>query len=156
MQRLLQSFRHHRLLRPLTRSPPVADMSGNIQNIPLSVLLSWPQPNYDNPERRSWMPVYAGILQAASTLTVITRLWLRAKGQAGPLGLDDVRTPKPRAHVPPVLTSSQALLFLHGWDQSPSLPSPSSAPRGMAMERTPGTFRSSLTQNCPCVLGPHR
>jgi hypothetical protein len=86
-------------------------MSSNIQNIPLSVLLSWPQPNYDNPERRAWMPVYAGILQAVSTLTVITRLWLRAKGQAGPLGLDDVRTPNPFAHVQPVLTSSQALLF---------------------------------------------
>jgi hypothetical protein len=41
------------------------------------------------------MPVYAGILQAASTVTVITRLVLRAKGQAGPLGLDDVRSSIP-------------------------------------------------------------
>jgi hypothetical protein len=57
------------------------------------------------------MPLYAGILQAVSTLTVITRLWLRAKGQAGPLGLDDVRTSEHCAHIPPILTPSQALLF---------------------------------------------
>jgi hypothetical protein len=90
-------------------------MSGNIQNIPLSVLLTWPTPNYDDPVRRSWMPLYAGILQAASTLTVLTRLWLRARGQAGPLGLDDVRTSKPLPQArTAILTSSQAFL-LPGW-----------------------------------------
>jgi len=57
------------------------------------------------------MPVYAGILQAASTLTVITRLCLRAKGRAGPLGLDDVRITNPLTQIRSILTSSQALLF---------------------------------------------
>jgi hypothetical protein len=115
VHRLLHVRRHHRFSRPLTRSLPFAVMSGNIQNIPLSVLLSWPTPNYDDPVRRTWMPLYAGILQAASTLTVLTRLWLRARGQAGPLGLDDVRTSKPLPQVRiTILTSSQALL-LPGW-----------------------------------------
>jgi hypothetical protein len=66
-------------------------MSGNLHRLDPSVYLTWPPPNYIDPVRRSWMPAYAGTLQAASSIAVILRLWLRARKQAGPLGLDDVR-----------------------------------------------------------------
>lgn len=36
------------------------------------------------------MPVYAGLLQAVTTLLLGTRLWLRSQKEAGALGLDDV------------------------------------------------------------------
>ena len=65
-------------------------MSGNLHRPDPSVYLTFPAPNYIDPVRRSWMPGYAGTLQAASSLAVILRLWLRARKQAGPLGLDDV------------------------------------------------------------------
>jgi hypothetical protein len=65
-------------------------MSGNLHRPDPSVYLSWPTPNYIDPVRRSWMPAYAITLQAASTLVVVLRLWLRGRKQAGPLGLDDV------------------------------------------------------------------
>jgi hypothetical protein len=65
-------------------------MSGNLHRLDPSVYLSWPTPNYVNPERRSWMPAYAGTLTAVASVAVILRLWLRARKQAGPLGLDDV------------------------------------------------------------------
>jgi len=64
-------------------------MPGNLQPIPESVLASWPTPNYDDPVRRTWMPAYAGILQALTTLLLGTRFWLRIRKQAGALGLDD-------------------------------------------------------------------
>lgn len=65
-------------------------MSGNLNRLDPSVYATWPTPNYVNPIRRSWMPLYAGILQGVSSLIVITRLWLRARNKAGPFGLDDV------------------------------------------------------------------
>jgi hypothetical protein len=77
-------------LQYLFRFVPTTIMSGNLHRPDPSVYLSWPTPNYVNPVRRSWMPAYAGTLQAASTLVVVLRLWLRARKQAGPLGLDDV------------------------------------------------------------------
>lgn len=74
----------------LPRFRSTAIMSGNLHRPDPSVYASWPTPNYIDPVRRAWMPPYAGTLQAASTLAVVTRLWLRARKQAGPLGLDDV------------------------------------------------------------------
>jgi hypothetical protein len=65
-------------------------MSGNLHRVDPSVYLTWPTPNYIDPVRRSWMPEYAVTLQAASSIAVILRLWLRATKKAGPLGLDDV------------------------------------------------------------------
>jgi hypothetical protein len=65
-------------------------MSGNLHRLDPSVYLSWPTPNYVNPERRAWMPAYAGTLTAVASLAVVTRFWLRVRKQAGPLGLDDV------------------------------------------------------------------
>ncbi|PPJ54238.1 hypothetical protein CBER1_05157 [Cercospora berteroae] len=64
-------------------------MPGNLQSIPASVIASWPPPNYDNPERRAWMPIFGGILQCVTTVLFTTRLGLRAGGQAGGFGLDD-------------------------------------------------------------------
>lgn len=72
-----------------------ANMPGNIHTIPLTVIASWPTPNYIDPERRPWMPEFAGILTAVSSLMVVTRLWLRTRKQAGALGLDDVGVAKP-------------------------------------------------------------
>ncbi|KAM0713205.1 hypothetical protein Q7P35_000657 [Cladosporium inversicolor] len=88
-------------------------MSGNLHRPDPSVYLSWPTPNYIDPVRRSWMPAYAGTLQAASSLAVILRLYLRARKQAGPLGLDDVCTFYVTTN-PTQLTSTKALL-LPGW-----------------------------------------
>jgi hypothetical protein len=66
-------------------------MSGNSNAPDPSVFASWPKPNYIDPVRRSWMPQYAGTLTAVSSLVVVLRLYLRARKQAGPPGLDDVR-----------------------------------------------------------------
>lgn len=71
-------------------------MPGNLQSIPASVIASWPPPNYNDPERRAWMPVFGGILQGVTTVLFTTRLGLRAGGQAGGFGLDDVRQSEDR------------------------------------------------------------
>lgn len=73
-------------------------MPGNLQNIPASVIASWPTPNYIDPVRRTWMPAYAGVLQVVMTLMLGTRLWLRTQKKAGALGLDDVR----EVHIDPI------------------------------------------------------
>ena len=68
-------------------------MPGNIQDISPAVIATWPEPNYKDPVTRDWMPEYAGVLQALTTLMVGTRLWLRVQKKAGALGLDDVCDP---------------------------------------------------------------
>lgn len=65
-------------------------MPGNLQSVDPAVIAQWPTPNYVDPVRRTWMPAYAGVLQAITTVMVGTRLVLRAQRKAGPLGLDDV------------------------------------------------------------------
>jgi hypothetical protein len=65
-------------------------MPGNIINLTPADVLAWPKPNYDNPVRRTWMPIFSGLTFAAATLMVATRFWLRIRGHAGKLGLDDV------------------------------------------------------------------
>lgn len=62
---------------------------GNIQEIPPSVLKSWPTPNYVYPIRRTWMPVFALTWQVASTILVWGRFYLRIRHLAGPFGYDD-------------------------------------------------------------------
>lgn len=64
-------------------------MGGNLPHIPLEVFISWPTPDYVDPVRRTWMPLYVGILQAVTTLLVCIRLWLRIRNKAGPFGMDD-------------------------------------------------------------------
>jgi hypothetical protein len=65
-------------------------MPGNIINLTPADVLAWPKPNYVDPVRRTWMPFFSGITFAAATLMVATRFWLRIRGHAGRLGLDDV------------------------------------------------------------------
>ncbi|KAK5716092.1 hypothetical protein LTR15_009917 [Elasticomyces elasticus] len=60
-------------------------MPGNLADIPTSVILTWPPPNYAHPNpQRTWIVPFVGVLQGITTL-----LWLRARQQAGQLGLDD-------------------------------------------------------------------
>lgn len=74
------------------------------------MLASWPQPNYVNPVERTWMPAYAGVLQAVTTILVSLRLGLRLRNKAGSLGLDDVRASQWR-HLQESAKSSQVLLI---------------------------------------------
>ena len=67
-------------------------MPGNIINLTPADVLSWPKPNYVDPVRRTWMPIFAGITFGTATLMVAMRFWLRIRGHAGKLGLDDVST----------------------------------------------------------------
>ncbi|KAK0252515.1 hypothetical protein B0A54_05774 [Friedmanniomyces endolithicus] len=65
-------------------------MPGNLQDIPASVILTWPAPNYEHPHpQRTWIVPWVAVLQSVMTLLVGTRLWLRATRKAGILGLDD-------------------------------------------------------------------
>ncbi|KAF7186131.1 hypothetical protein HII31_12546 [Pseudocercospora fuligena] len=65
-------------------------MPGNIINLSPADVAKWPEPNYVDPERRTWMPAYAGVLYGVASIMIATRLWLRAKKYAGGLGLDDL------------------------------------------------------------------
>nr|POE99520.1 hypothetical protein CFP56_52910 [Quercus suber] len=62
----------------------------NIIGLTLEDVAKWPPPNYADPPRQTWMPIYAAIFYAVGTLMVGTRLWLRAAKQAGGLWWDDV------------------------------------------------------------------
>ncbi|KAF2239458.1 hypothetical protein EV356DRAFT_528056 [Viridothelium virens] len=72
---------------PITGSLPDGSIRGTI---PISVVLSWPPPNYDNPIRRPWMAALAVPLAVASTFTVSVRLWSRFTRQVGNFGIDDI------------------------------------------------------------------
>jgi len=63
---------------------------GNINEIPPSVLESWPEPNLVDPVRRTWMPAFAMSWMVASTLLVWGRFYLRVRRISGPFGLDDI------------------------------------------------------------------
>ena len=65
-------------------------LSSNILDFTPELIASWPAPNYENPARITWMPIYASVWFGAATLLVVVRLWLRWRGHAGQLGLDDV------------------------------------------------------------------
>lgn len=70
------------------------DMSGsgsNIAHLSPEDIAKWPAPNYENPDRLTWMPAYSSIWFIAATLLFGMRCWLRVRGHAGRLGLDDVR-----------------------------------------------------------------
>ncbi|KAK4997559.1 hypothetical protein LTR66_003038 [Elasticomyces elasticus] len=64
-------------------------MPGNIHDVPIAVIESWPAPNFVNPVRRNWMPAYAITLQVLTTILVSARFWSRLKRQAGGFGTDD-------------------------------------------------------------------
>ncbi|KAI6831932.1 hypothetical protein KC340_g3538 [Hortaea werneckii] len=65
-------------------------MPGNLISITPEDIQSWPEPNYNDPVQRKWMPPYTITLCAASTIMLGLRLWLRATKKAGNLGLDDL------------------------------------------------------------------
>lgn len=65
-------------------------MPGNIHEVPEHVLAHWPEPNYVDPVTRSWLPAFAFVFPAVSTVLIAGRFWLRATKQAGGFGLDDV------------------------------------------------------------------
>lgn len=65
-------------------------MPGNIINLTPADMAKWPTPNYENPDRRTWLPAFSATMFAAATMMVAMRFWLRIRGHAGKLGLDDV------------------------------------------------------------------
>ncbi|KAI7464523.1 hypothetical protein KC357_g7895 [Hortaea werneckii] len=66
-------------------------MPGNFDEIPEDVAASWPDPNYDHPRNhRAWLPEFAIVFLAVSTILVAGRLYERGMKRAGGWGLDDV------------------------------------------------------------------
>ncbi|KXL48519.1 hypothetical protein M433DRAFT_63063 [Acidomyces richmondensis BFW] len=65
-------------------------MPGNFHSIPESVLQSWPKPNYIDPVRRGWLPVFSCTWLGASTILIAVRFYMRARKEAGVFGLDDL------------------------------------------------------------------
>jgi hypothetical protein len=64
-------------------------MPGNFQDVPASVIASWPAPNYVDPVERTWMPYLTYPLVSVSTVLIAGRFYLRARGLAGQFGFDD-------------------------------------------------------------------
>ncbi|GAB7364898.1 hypothetical protein MBLNU230_g5689t1 [Neophaeotheca triangularis] len=64
-------------------------MPGNIASIPESVIAQWPEPNYEDPETRTWLPALAVMMLFLSTVFVAIRMSLRWKKIGGNFGLDD-------------------------------------------------------------------
>ena len=66
-------------------------MPGNFHDIPKSVRAQWPTAHYANPSvKREWLPILSCTLLGFSTVLVGGRLFLRARKQAGVLGIDDL------------------------------------------------------------------
>jgi hypothetical protein len=65
-------------------------LSSNILDQTPDVISKWPKANYDNPDQLTWLPIYTCIWFGAATIMVAMRFWLRSRGHAGRLGLDDV------------------------------------------------------------------
>jgi hypothetical protein len=64
--------------------------NSNIAHLTPEIISNWPTPNYDNPDRITWLPIYSGIWFGAATILLVLRYWLRVRGYAGKFGLDDV------------------------------------------------------------------
>lgn len=65
-------------------------MPGNLAQIPLSVVASWPTPNYEHPpEQRTWLVPVAIVIHVLVTFMVVIRLGLRLAKKSGPPGIDD-------------------------------------------------------------------
>jgi hypothetical protein len=65
-------------------------LSANILDQTPEVIAKWPKANYDNPDQLTWLPTYSCIWFGTATIMVAMRFWLRSRGHAGRLGLDDV------------------------------------------------------------------
>jgi hypothetical protein len=57
--------------------------------IPISIVATWPKPNYINPERRTWVAPVGLLFEICTTLLLAARLWVRITRQAGRFSLDD-------------------------------------------------------------------
>lgn len=67
-----------------------ADSVLTAYKIPISVIATWPAPNYVNPVTRHWITPYAIVLQSITTLLVAARLWSRWNNTAGKFAVDDI------------------------------------------------------------------
>ena len=65
-------------------------LSSNILDQTPDVIAKWPKANYDNPDQLTWLPIYSCIWFGAATIMVAMWFWLRSRGHAGRLGLNDV------------------------------------------------------------------
>ncbi|KAM0699321.1 hypothetical protein Q7P36_001368 [Cladosporium allicinum] len=63
--------------------------NSNIAHLTPDIISNWPAPNYDNPDRITWLPIYSSVWFGAATILLGLRYWLRIRGHAGRLGLDD-------------------------------------------------------------------
>jgi len=90
-------------------------MPGNILEPPLSVIATWPTPNYDNSTgiRRTWLPIFAIIFLVISSILTFIRTVVRARQHGGGFGWDDV------CHWPCdyacSLTDTAQVFLLPGW-----------------------------------------
>ena len=73
-------------LSPAIRN--TALMPGNIADSTPS--RTWPEPNYDNPVTRGWLPAFAISIHVLASLLVAVRVGLRFNKKAGGFGVDDV------------------------------------------------------------------
>jgi hypothetical protein len=65
-------------------------MPGNIIHLTPADIAKWPAPNYEHPQKITWLPAYIGTWFAAGTVMIGIRFWLRLRGHSGKFGLDDV------------------------------------------------------------------
>lgn len=65
-------------------------MPANFYAITLWDVAAWPPGNYAHPsETRDWLPAFAIVWQAVTTVLALGRLYLRLSRKAGAFGLDD-------------------------------------------------------------------
>lgn len=78
------------VLHSLDTFQAIMVLSSNILDQTPEVIAKWPKANYVNPDELTWLPIYTCIWFGAATVMVAVRFWLRFRGHAGRLGLDDV------------------------------------------------------------------
>lgn len=91
-------------------------MPGNIASIPESVVAQWPEPNYEDPETRTWLPALAVMMLFLSTVFVVIRMSLRWKRIGGNFGLDDV------SRIPNLPFCDQVVIANTFWAQAFLIP----------------------------------
>lgn len=76
---------------------------------PLSVIATWPTPNYVNPQRRDWgVVIMCAILWGAAMVILMMRLWARLVLQHN-AGLDDLFIVLAMVRMPRLFTFSSEL-----------------------------------------------
>ncbi|KAM0689949.1 hypothetical protein Q7P36_008716 [Cladosporium allicinum] len=101
-------------------------LSSNILDQTPEVIAKWPKANYNTPDQLTWLPIYSCIWFGAATIMVAMRFWLRVRGHAGRLGLDDcVLLP---AWIAALMFTAVSVVFTeranggrHVWDVKPEL-----------------------------------